>query len=518
MIKASIRTLLLTFIGVFPLLALAAISTDAGSYDPPATVFYTSNDNTNSMVLFNGETMVCYSETGNAGTAISLATKCTSGGTFDGTVSGSYHLVQPNNEGCHGNPDTTYTECVSGNPTMSTADFTITGGGGGGSTSTANQISVVATHIGDSDYLEISNCTAVADLLGANVSIYIGTNSESLGDVQARAIAGGGGSQDFSQSGGVEHACDLSTDEGRTWTNGRRLFDNASYSGIYTAIADGTYYWVYSTNSGAGDSTYWSSFTVSGSSVVGNQGSDNYSHFIYTTPFHNETIASSTYPAFDVGGSVYISSDDFVDGMYLDIGFDNRYVDAVTGVNAIQAWNSAQAAVNTIHVPLSVGVNNISTTTVAGQIAQNEGIVTMSQRVMKPTWASTLPFFGSFFSSPDTLIATTTQFTLGSSTAAERVFNDTAGSYFEFLATGTTTAPILDCNPDFHFSLEKCITSLIIPKPILLDGLSKQFFGGVASKVPIGYITRFVQIFTFHAPVEPPPLDGCSSNSASVIV
>jgi len=215
---------------------------------------------------------------------------------------------------------------------------------------------------------------------------------------------------------------------------------------------------------------------------------DTSTRFISVTPYDGETIATSS--TYTVGGHVYISPDDFEDGEVLDIGFDNETVDAVTGISAYQAFQSAGQAFSHIQFPLTEGDNNLSTTTT---ITFNGGITTMSQKVLKPTTLSSLPVLDWFFS-PNTLIATTTTFTLGTSTSLDQIIHQGGDAVVNYLLTGTTTNDVLDCNPT-SFHLTACLVSIIWPSNSSIQSFLASIQGQFLSKPPFGYITRTLAIF-----------------------
>jgi len=120
------------------------------------------------------------------------------------------------------------------------------------------------------------------------------------------------------------------------------------------------------------------------------------------------------------------------------------------------------------------------------------GDVDGTYRVLRPTFWSQLPLLGTFFS-PDALIATTTRFTVVEQTGLDIAVMNGAQSVVEYILTGTTTTPVLDCNPS-GFSLTACLVSLIVPPSNVLESDFTQIRDGFLSRVPFGYVTRFMEI------------------------
>ena len=241
-----------------------------------------------------------------------------------------------------------------------------------------------------------------------------------------------------------------------------------------------------------GESVY---FTVSGGSIVQSS-----THFISVTPTASTTVATST----SIGADVYISPSDYQSGMYLDLAFNNQTV-ANAGGSALDAWNAAFGgngnSGGAIQFPLSSGDNNLATTTVFPFI----GVTTGTYRVITPSWASNIPFLGSLFSG-NTLIASSTTFTVVQPTGLDIALARGGQSLVSALITGTTTEPVLDCNIGSSFSLENCLISLVLPSNTVLGNDASQVKGIFSTKAPFGWVVRIMTLMTSNGTTSLPVL------------
>lgn len=220
--------------------------------------------------------------------------------------------------------------------------------------------------------------------------------------------------------------------------------------------------------------------------------------FISTSPL-NEEVVSSTTPV-TIGSHLYINSDDYKDGMYLNVAFTNQTI-AMQGGSALDAWNSAWGVGSTggfasIKIPLVSGDNVVSTTT---SNFVRDGRVTASWFVQNPTFWSSLWWIGSLFSG-NTSIATSTTFIVGEKTQTDLGWDNSGAGLANGILFGTTTAGIATstfeaCYPS-AFNLVGCAKGLIIPSPQSISLALGQAKDGFLSYFPFGYVSRFYKIIS----------------------
>jgi len=222
---------------------------------------------------------------------------------------------------------------------------------------------------------------------------------------------------------------------------------------------------------------------------------------ISVVPYDGETVATSS--SYTIGANVYVAPTDYVDGMTLEVSFFNQFFSGLGGVSALDAFNDADRALHPITFALTSGGQTLSTTTT--DLSQYSGITKVQWSIKRPSFGSSLPVIGFFFS-PTSLVSTSTQFIIGTSTPLDTALNESGAAFTDFLLTGSTTPLTLTNCKITDFELGACLLSLIVPTPDLLHSLSIQFYAGFATHMPFGYITRFVQHFTYQTPVMPPAL------------
>jgi hypothetical protein len=225
---------------------------------------------------------------------------------------------------------------------------------------------------------------------------------------------------------------------------------------------------------------------------------DTRTRFIEDTPNAGATVSSSS--PVTVGAHIYINADDYESGMYLNLAFTSRAVQQLGG-SVLDAWNSATGNAG-IQIPITTsGDMTLSTTT----HFVYDGSATGVYSIRKPTFFSKLWFIGVYFS-PDTLISTSTTFIVGQKTSLD-YFNEatTTNNLISTFLVGTST-PVISCDNVFSGGLGTCLLSLIIPTSDSLSIAFTDLKNNVLNRVPLGYITRTVTIFTDQSAVSLPAL------------
>jgi len=260
-------------------------------------------------------------------------------------------------------------------------------------------------------------------------------------------------------------------------------------SGVWGGpLGDGQYWTRFESPTGSSDFQD-ACFVRSGGvwSAGGCTPADTSTRIITTTPKNNEVVSTTT----TVGFTAYINTDEWVDGTYARFTFTNNTVVNSPGGSALDAWCAAFQTCSSggqaeIEIPMTSGNNTIATTTSFPLI----GDVTATWQIKIP---NTTPIIGFLF--PDqTLVASSTTFTVQQKTALDIAMSSTSELLIEALVTGTTTPQsIIRCNPG-NFDIQICLISLIIPPQSVLLSDFNQLKDGFFEKWPMGYITRMVTI------------------------
>lgn len=216
--------------------------------------------------------------------------------------------------------------------------------------------------------------------------------------------------------------------------------------------------------------------------VVGGQVSggivDTSTRFISIIPENASTTGYTT----DVGASVFINEEDWVDGMVLQMGFVNNTIQYGIGGSAVEAWD---AAFGKIEIPLVSGLNEVSTTTTFDRTGQVNAVY----KVVKP---STIWFIGRFLPSAQ-IISTSSIFYVIAPTGLDIAMASTTDVLISALITGTTTQSVIRCNPG-NFDIATCLISLIIPPGSVFTDALTNLRNDALTHFPIGYVTDFINI------------------------
>jgi len=226
-------------------------------------------------------------------------------------------------------------------------------------------------------------------------------------------------------------------------------------------------------------------FTTLGGVITGHSSFDTTTHFIHVDP----TVGSTTATTTTIGAHLYVNENDYVSGTYLSMSFTNQTV-SLLGGSALDAFNSSFQSALSITIPLVSGENTVSTTTTF----TSAGRTNATYRIVIPDtgFLATLGF-GS-----DSVFSTTTSFFVGYATPLDNAVSQGADSTAQYILTGTTTGAttIVNCGAILTGGLVPCLVSLVVPSPQVISDDFTRLRNGFLSAWPLGYVTRFVSIFT----------------------
>lgn len=237
--------------------------------------------------------------------------------------------------------------------------------------------------------------------------------------------------------------------------------------------------------------------------MVVNAGSSNTQTRIDTvSPYNGEIIATTSLP-WNYTTTGYTNSGDFQDGERLRV-YVNRNTDNQS-VGALTAFNSAFG--NNTYIPINAdGTFSVSTTTINNTFGVDRvGKYQMTQEIQVPGIGVHWWVFN-FDITYNTLVATSTSFTVGTSTAIDNIV-DAQAAALEPLLTSTGNA-LQGCqfswyNSAIDFSLGSnlmnCIAGLsqylFVPTNAQLQGAVEGIKNGALARAPWGYAVRIGQIF-----------------------
>jgi len=247
---------------------------------------------------------------------------------------------------------------------------------------------------------------------------------------------------------------------------------------------------------------------------------DTSTHITSVVP-HATTTATTT----TVGVEAYINETDWDEDMYIEASFFNPTIGA-TSANVIDACNVFGAGQCKLRFPVSASGEFASST----EITFNYGGTTkVTWTIRKPTFWSGLWVVGALFQ--DQVLDTwKDSFVVGYQTLFDQSLNgdgtqvdgDASGlvGYFTTGGTSSTTPVAVGCATIFTGgSIVSCLTGLIIPDSQTLAYDFKLLYDGAFSKVPFGYITRFLTIVSGNAgAVEPPELSYTFGSSSPAVL
>lgn len=220
-------------------------------------------------------------------------------------------------------------------------------------------------------------------------------------------------------------------------------------------------------------------------------------------------VATST--LFSLGATGYVNPGDIASSSELQINVSNQcnIVDQLTS-------STCNVVNEVLTFPISSsGSFNISTTT----SFLSPGIYTMTTQVFNPgqVFGWTLPgIFGNLGGSQ--LVATTTQFIVGTTTPSESV----VGAFFDrannILLSGNAAGQATSSCAILTFNASDCLTALFIPPSGTFNAVFNTARSNVLSVAPWGYITQFIADLSTTAPVEPPPIAYTFGSSSPAIL
>lgn len=229
---------------------------------------------------------------------------------------------------------------------------------------------------------------------------------------------------------------------------------------------------------------------------------DTSTRIITVDPYDGETLASST--TFTLGGTGYISEDDWVDGAYVSLRdqMTNSEYGNQTAF-ALNAWQYLYSYTITAWNLTAFGSFDFSTTTIDYSASKWIGRHTMVVEIRSPSssWFSWLP--DSIYKPADkVLFSTTTSFLVATSSIGD-IQADTIG-----VATQEFADAVYDgenCRMT-SFDLGLCIKDLFIPDSRLVADAFGDFYNDAFKVLPFGYITRTLEIIALTDSTIPPPL------------
>jgi len=203
--------------------------------------------------------------------------------------------------------------------------------------------------------------------------------------------------------------------------------------------------------------------------------SDTATRIVSVTPSNGTTTATST--TFGFGTTVYTNVADYVDGMEVVIEYHNNYVASQNVVGVYASTMQLTRSLGEYHFPLNGSSQLSFSTTTSMQVV---GKYRMTTKITKPRYS----FFGFDFGT-DTVVSTSTQFTVATSTAydvfTEQVQNEVA--LFNPSACSFVGG---------DFSV--CLGQLFIPREFYMKASIEVLKDEVVHIFPIGYFVDFVQI------------------------
>lgn len=236
-----------------------------------------------------------------------------------------------------------------------------------------------------------------------------------------------------------------------------------------------------------------------------------------------DLIFSNTLPTTEtVGASLYVNHDDWVDGMYLEVSFAN-YRANETGGSLVGSIDSAYA-----DGPLHFDIDEIDTDQVLDLTEEitfdSIGSTRAWFRLIVPCSGFSCLFdLSNPYYSGSILLEKYVDFTVDSLSAFDLwLGNDksTFGAEESIIGSIVETA-INDSfprcrifvndvstaflNPFFDFG--SCLSHLFIPSSASIVREFMEFKDSVLHVFPLGYITRFVEIFAEAEPIMPPPIE-----------
>jgi len=230
---------------------------------------------------------------------------------------------------------------------------------------------------------------------------------------------------------------------------------------------------------------------------------------ISVSPVNGSTIATSTSQTLEVKG--YVNPTDYASNMQVTVDVQNHSVQSALLVGPV--FSGTVQAIEAPRVftftPTGGGFFDFSTTTSFQDIGQE----TMRDEISTQPLFS---FFGIFSIGGELFDSTTTVFTVSTSTAYDVLAENRVQAALAMVQAG-----LPDCSSTIKFmaNLQGCIYELLVPTQADTDATFNAFGNALFTRVPFGYITRFIVIITGHAgAVEPPALTYTFGSSSPAVL
>lgn len=236
-------------------------------------------------------------------------------------------------------------------------------------------------------------------------------------------------------------------------------------------------------------------------------------------PLNGSTIATSTTNA--VGALIYVSEEDFVDGMKLRVELINQTQVKTQEISfsAAGAWDRFLGQGLYVH-EFEIPEAGFVSLTIPYQFTE-PGIELGRYTISTPTdFFQGLPFLGQFFGTPFT-VSTSTRFTVGYKTVLDQAIEYGQQAIAEYTLTGTasTTQTTSVCQPvSGNFSVGGCVGLLFVPSAQNMQDLFSSAQAGFFTVWPFGYINRFMSIVLGDDSVELPPISYTFGSSSPAVL
>lgn len=283
----------------------------------------------------------------------------------------------------------------------------------------------------------------------------------------------------------------------QTYQNSNQNISINNFNG--SGSISGDYIWHELTNAPGGDTWVYQFQLINGDWVQ-----PNVTRIISVDPYDGEVVSTSTPTMFGFTG--YVASEDFDDDMYVQLNYKNNA--SVAGSMAVSLFaiddslNPGLEQGEYVYELPSSGFFSFSTTTTLDLI----GKYTMTVDIVDPGFLG-LSFFG------DTLVSTTTSFTVATSTAFDYLQEDNVSA-----ASALSEANAPNCDTVSLLNVKDYVYCLFVPTETDYALIFNSFYNGLLSKWPIGYVTRFVAVVTTETTLQPPPISYTFGSSSPAVL
>lgn len=212
------------------------------------------------------------------------------------------------------------------------------------------------------------------------------------------------------------------------------------------------------------------------------------------TPPNGATVATST--TFTFGGHGYVTSADFVSGMYLQI----KYV-------RLSDLQAAVANVDNLYTVFNIPITQSGEFTLSTTTSLiNTGQYQILSSIRSPSLVNNFFNFLGFgqFATLGIQSATTTVFTAAHLSGYDIFVASTTASIDSYLASSTIS--MASCSSWVSFNLADCMNLLFVPQVGPIRTALNSFKDGFLSYAPWGYMTRFLVIVSGSATTSLPAI------------